>query len=71
MRGPMAATAAISLALVSATGAAATAYDILHQGFPLDRSPSVVQALIRVATVLAALALWRHAENWLAGYSPW
>jgi len=66
MRGLTVATAAISLASLSATSAAATAYDMLHQVSPLDRSSSVVQTLIRVATVLAALALWRHAENWLA-----
>ncbi len=65
LRRPTVAVAALGLTLVSMIGAVATAYGILHNGFPLNRSPSLFAASIRVATILASLSMWRFVRHWL------
>jgi hypothetical protein len=66
MSKPAAAAATISLIIVCVIGALATAYGVLQKGFPLDRSPSIIQASIRAGTILAAFALWRVVRSRLA-----
>lgn len=66
MRRPTVAVPAIGLTLASVLGAAATAYGLAHNAFPLDRHPSLFEASIRIGTVLASISLWRFVRHWLA-----